>query len=133
MNRETAGKVAARMEEMRVAEEAAAKARHALDQLGVSAAWRHREIIKAFSEGTEIQVKLGDRWADSTDPTFNFATEYRLKPAEPISFFASAYKRQDGGVNIGGNYSTMEGAVHVAAKGVSSYLGTFEFKQVVSK
>ena len=43
--------------------------------------WKvHKEVIKAFWDGSEIQYKCGKRWSLSTTPTWNTTFEYRIEP-----------------------------------------------------
>lgn len=42
---------------------------------------KHRDLIKAWADGAEIQVKdSGARWADMSKPTWQEWTTYRIKP-----------------------------------------------------
>lgn len=49
------------------------------------AAHKHAEVIKAWADGAQVQMRIGDKdhWKDSTEPTFMDEFEYRIKPAEP--------------------------------------------------
>ena len=40
---------------------------------------KHCEVIKAWAEGAEIQVKGSDGWEDTT-PLWHSHNEYRIKP-----------------------------------------------------
>ena len=43
---------------------------------------KHAELIKAWADGHEIQVKLlrTNRWEETPDPSWNYEYEYRIKP-----------------------------------------------------
>jgi hypothetical protein len=42
---------------------------------------KHRDLIIAWANGEEIQIKRCDStWADITYPTWDFNVEYRIKP-----------------------------------------------------
>ena len=51
---------------------------------------KHCEVIKAWAEGAEIQVKGSDGWEDTT-PLWHLHNEYRIKPKTV---------RKEGWVNI---------------------------------
>ena len=42
----------------------------------------HKEVILAFADGAQVQVKLkgGDHWKDCAYPDFDLTLEYRIKP-----------------------------------------------------
>lgn len=40
----------------------------------------HLEVIKAFANGEDIQMLLGDEWVDVNEPAFSRLTTYRVKP-----------------------------------------------------
>lgn len=47
---------------------------------------KHAEIIKAWADGQDIQVKLNSGWADiSMYPSWHSSFEYRVKP-EPRKY-----------------------------------------------
>lgn len=43
---------------------------------------KHAELIKAWADGAEIEVKLlrTNRWEETSDPSWNYEYEYRIKP-----------------------------------------------------
>lgn len=42
---------------------------------------KHAELIKAWADGAEIQLKLNaGKWGDCVDPYWNPELEYRIKP-----------------------------------------------------
>lgn len=41
---------------------------------------KHADLIHAWAEGAEIQIKHYDEWFDHKHPTFGVTCEYRLKP-----------------------------------------------------
>jgi hypothetical protein len=41
---------------------------------------RHKEVILAFLEGREVQVKTAKGWIDATEPSFGDAYDYRINP-----------------------------------------------------
>lgn len=44
---------------------------------------KHAEIIKAWADGAEIQVRgelVGDDWVEIPDPIWNECCQYRIKP-----------------------------------------------------
>ena len=41
---------------------------------------KHAEIIKAWADGAEIQVRGKGEWFDALNPTFSNPFEYRVKP-----------------------------------------------------
>ena len=45
---------------------------------------KHAEVIKAWADGAEIQIKDFGRWFRVDDPTWNENREYRIKPAEKV-------------------------------------------------
>lgn len=45
---------------------------------------KHAELIKAWADGAEIQVKMNDgNWADLSSPQWWDKDEYRIKPQAP--------------------------------------------------
>jgi hypothetical protein len=41
---------------------------------------RHKDVILAFLEGREVEVKITNGWAEALEPSFNEDTDYRIKP-----------------------------------------------------
>lgn len=44
---------------------------------------KHLELVKAFSDGANIQVETYNGWVDTEDPTFEEDRHYRVKPEAP--------------------------------------------------
>lgn len=55
---------------------------------------KHAEIIKAWADGHEIQVKceFSNAWLDVPDPLWNDFREYRIKPSEKVVRWLWAYR-----------------------------------------
>src|SRR5690606_5521425 len=55
---------------------------------------KHAELIKAWADGAEIQIKLSDGiWKDIEYPNWGTYVEYRVKPEEdPYRELKEAYK-----------------------------------------
>lgn len=49
---------------------------------------KHSELIKAWADGAEIQVRIGNNplseWLDAPDPTWQKCYEYRIKPEKKV-------------------------------------------------
>lgn len=55
----------------------------------------HAELIKAWADGADIQVKLSDRcWLDIDTPLWKLGREYRIKP-EPSDLEKYGVKKGD--------------------------------------
>ena len=58
---------------------------------------KHAEVIKAWADGAQVQVKWHNGWIDEKNtPSFNAAAEYRIKPAEKVVRWLWAYKTPEG-------------------------------------
>jgi hypothetical protein len=44
---------------------------------------KHAELIKAWAEGADIQVRYDKEWTDVENPRWANSLEYRVKPKEP--------------------------------------------------
>jgi hypothetical protein len=55
---------------------------------------KHAELIKAWADGAEIQIKYNDGWCDwciGSSPHWLDDEEYRIKPQEPKPNFYKLY------------------------------------------
>jgi hypothetical protein len=41
---------------------------------------RHKEVILAYLEGKDVQIKITNGWTEASEPSFNEGTDYRIKP-----------------------------------------------------
>ena len=44
---------------------------------------KHADLIHAWAEGAEIEIKLGAEWCNEEKPEWHTTFEYRIKPKEP--------------------------------------------------
>ncbi len=44
---------------------------------------KHADLIIAWAEGAEIQIKQWSDWAECKDPAWVYDNEYRIKPVPP--------------------------------------------------
>ena len=57
---------------------------------------KHAEVIHAWADGAQVQVKGHNGWIDEKNtPSFNAVAEYRIKPAEKVVRWLWAYKHND--------------------------------------
>jgi len=58
---------------------------------------KHAELIKAWADGAEIQLKLNAvQWGDCVDPYWNPDLEYRIKPEPNPEVMSYYYVGLDG-------------------------------------
>lgn len=45
---------------------------------------KHADLIKAWADGAEIEVRMANRWVLAINPAFDEKMEYRIKPTSTI-------------------------------------------------
>jgi len=57
---------------------------------------KHADLIIAWAEGAEIQIRTGGKWCDLSCPFWDSPKQkYRIKPREPRRFWVNAYPNDD--------------------------------------
>ena len=46
---------------------------------------KHAEVIKAWADGAEIEVRTSTGWVYTSNPSWDRVNEYRVKPSEPVT------------------------------------------------
>lgn len=64
---------------------------------------KHAELIKAWADGAEIEVRLGpkDKWRPAPEPSWTLGYEYRIKLAKKPNVVTWAYITPSGGFTVG--------------------------------
>jgi hypothetical protein len=91
---------------------------------------RHKEVILAYLEGKEVQIKITNGWTEASEPSFNEGTDYRIKPEPqliPFDFsdadllIGRAVRSKDGSmvglitkVGVGAGLKISEGSYYYA-------------------
>jgi hypothetical protein len=53
---------------------------------------KHAELIKAWADGAEIEVKVNGDWEHAKKPSWAEFTEYRIKPEPDVVYYANFRK-----------------------------------------
>ena len=70
---------------------------------------KHAELIKAWADGAQIQVKACNLvWDDRENPLWCTTREYRIKPEQPVVRWLWAYKNLSGWVSTTNFYTDSE-------------------------
>ena len=66
---------------------------------------KHADLIKAWADGAEIQIKQGGWWFDIKDPGWYTCEEYRIKrePMPDVVIYSELQARTELGLAIGLN------------------------------
>lgn len=67
---------------------------------------KHAEVIKAWADGAQVQLKRHDGWIDEPDPHWIPNFYYRIKPAEKVVRWLWLSKQYDGMWHTGTTYMT---------------------------